>query len=325
MNILGIETSCDETSASVVKNGHDVLSNVVISSLKEHAVYGGVIPEIASRRQLECISAVVQESLERAHLKLKDIDKIAVTLNPGLIGSLLVGVSFARALSYALKKPLIEVDHIKAHLYANFLKFNDAKKESLKNVGPKLPAVGLVVSGGHTSLFYLKDFKHFRLLGETRDDAAGEAFDKVAKILNLGYPGGLAIDRLAKTGKPSRLSFSGATLPGFDFSFSGVKTAVLYHKRANEKDPDFNVANVSFAFQESVVDSLVKKSLAACEKLKVKTLLVGGGVAANSRLREVLSQECLRHKIDVFFPPLSLCLDNAAMIAGLGYHLAALK
>jgi N6-L-threonylcarbamoyladenine synthase len=316
MNILGIETSCDETGASIVRNGEVILSNVVVSSLKTHALYGGIIPEIASRRQLECIFPVVEESLSAAGLSLNQIDKIAVTTRPGLIGSLLVGSCFASALAFALKKKVIEVDHIKAHIYANFLRYKDDK--NFKK--PKLPAVGLVVSGGHSSLYNIKSVKNFKMLGETRDDAAGEAFDKVAKILDLGYPGGPVIDKLAKEGKPSRIKFSSYMENDFNFSFSGIKTAVLYYKRDHVSDDYYNVKDVAYAFQESVIGSLVKKSILACHKMKSKTLMVGGGVAANSRLRAWLTQECQENNIHVFFPPLNLCLDNAAMIAGLGYH-----
>lgn len=309
MNVLGIETSCDETAASVVQNGKVMLSNVVISSLKKHAQYGGIIPEIASRHHLEFIDAIVRESLEEAKLKLSDINAIAVTSSPGLIGSLLVGTSFARALSLALNKPLIEVDHIKAHLYANFL----LEKK------PKLPAIGLIVSGGHTSLYHIVSFKNFKLLGQTLDDAAGEAFDKVARILNLGYPGGPIIDRLAQKSKKKNIfPFKCATLKNsFDFSFSGIKTAVLYYVK---KNPHVAVEDVAYAFQESVVTTLVNKCLNACEKTKIKTLLIGGGVAANSYLRAKLSENCEKHHINLFTPPLNLCVDNAAMIAGLGYH-----
>ena len=204
MNILGIETSCDETAAAVVKNGKLVLSNIIASSLAEHALYGGIIPEIASRRQLEYITAICDESLSQANLRLKNIDAIAVTNQPGLIGSLLVGISFARALSFSLNKPLIYVDHIKAHVYANFLEF--AGEKSSKRL-PKLPAIALIVSGGHTSLYHIKSFDQFQLLGQTADDAAGEAFDKVAKILDLGYPGGPAIDAIAKKGRRTALRF----------------------------------------------------------------------------------------------------------------------
>ena len=315
MNILGIETSCDETAASVVRDGCQVLSNVVVSSLKEHARYGGVIPEIASRRQLECINQVVDEALLAANLNLKDIDAVAVTQSPGLIGSLLVGISFARALSFAIQKPLIDVNHIEAHLYANFLELPGKAPLRLS-----LPAVGLVVSGGHTSLYLIKDFKNYKLLGQTRDDAAGEAFDKVARILDLGYPGGPAIDRLAQKGQQTSLKFQGANLPdSLDFSFSGVKTAVLYQQQ-NKTARTYPREEVAYAFQKSVVDVLVSKCLLACKKLRVKTILVGGGVAANSELRRELTDQCQKNKITISFPPMALCLDNAAMIAGLGYQ-----
>ncbi|MBI5150481.1 MAG: tRNA (adenosine(37)-N6)-threonylcarbamoyltransferase complex transferase subunit TsaD [Candidatus Omnitrophica bacterium] len=311
MNILGIETSCDETAASVVRGGRKILSNVVVSSLDEHRRYGGVIPEVASRRQLECVYPVVAQALEEAGLKLGDIDAVAVTREPGLIGSLLVGISFARALSFALNKPLAEVDHIQAHVYANFL----GEKR------PRLPAVGLVVSGGHTSLYHVREPKGFRLLGRTLDDAAGEAFDKVARFLELGYPGGPAIDRLAATVPQTGLSFKCAALQGsLDFSFSGIKTAVLYHRRKFQGTSPYPVAEVARAFQDSVVQNLVEKSFAACRKLKAKTLLVGGGVAANSALRRRLEAESGREGVDTYFPELSLCMDNAAMVAGLGFH-----
>lgn len=318
MNILGIETSCDETGAAVVQNGIFLRSNIVASSLNEHKKYGGIIPEIASRRQMEVIRFVVDEALEKAGVPLDDIDAVAVTVKPGLIGSLLVGISFARSLSYAAKKPLVEVDHIKAHLYANFL----VEPTNKSKTPPKLPAVGLVVSGGHSSLFYVKNFRSFRLLGQTRDDAAGETFDKVARILELGYPGGPVIDRLSKTGENKDIRFTCAEIPGtLDFSFSGIKTAVLYHVRQYKEKKDIPVNRIAYAFQNSVVSVLTDKCLAACKKTKAKTLLIGGGVAANSSLREHLQSECQKHGINVFFPPLPLCLDNAAMIAGLGYHL----
>ncbi len=312
MHVLGIETSCDETAAAVVRDARTVLSNVVTSSLKEHQRYGGVIPEIASRRQLEFMYPIVQEALAQAHLDIRAIDGVAVTRAPGLIGSLLVGVSFARALAWALRKPLVEVDHIEAHAYANFL----CEEQ------PTLPAVVLVVSGGHTSLYGVKDIRHFKLLGKTIDDAAGEAFDKVARILGLGYPGGPAIDRLAKTVSETPISFSCAALSGtWNFSFSGIKTAVLYHWRKKDAYHRGTVAQVAHAFQKSVVDILVQKSLAACRKLKSKTLLIGGGVAANSSLRKHLQQRAREDGINVYLPRLDLCMDNAAMIAGLGSHM----
>ncbi len=322
MNILGIETSCDETAAAVVRNGTFVLSNIVASSLKEHAQHGGIIPEIASRRQLEFIHAITERSLAKAGLKLKNIDAVAVTNQPGLIGSLLVGISFARGLSFAINKPLIDVNHIEAHAYANFLEFSGTQTGEKKPRGkPELPAIALVVSGGHTNLYHIKAFDRFRLLGQTLDDAAGEAFDKVAKILGLGYPGGPAIDRLAKKGANTTIRFKSAALPDtYDFSFSGIKTAVLYHHRDHEHHKEFSTAKTAYSFQDSVVSILAKKSISACRKLKIKTLLVGGGVAANTALRAKLNDEASRYDINVYFPPLSLCTDNAAMIAGLGFH-----
>jgi len=326
VNILGIETSCDETAAAVVSDGVKVLSNVVATSLKDHQRFGGIIPEIASRRQIEFINEVVGKSLGLAHMTLKDIDVISVTRAPGLIGSLLVGLCFARGLSRATGRPLIEIDHIKAHLYANYLQLPAEHMPFPNASGPpasqkRLPAVGLVVSGGHSSLFYVKDFKNFKLLGVTRDDAAGEAFDKVARILGLGYPGGPVIDRLAAGGINEEIKFPQAPLSGsYDFSFSGTKTAVLYYTQKNKNKPDYSVAKVAYAFQESVAAVLVEKSLQACRKFKVNTLLVGGGVAANSALRASLQAQAGSQGVSVFFPPTVLCLDNAAMIAGLAYH-----
>ncbi|MFT5388319.1 MAG: N6-L-threonylcarbamoyladenine synthase [Lysobacterales bacterium] len=316
MHILGIETSCDETAAAVVCDGSKILSNTIVSSLKEHSKFGGIIPEIASRRQLQYINAVVDTSLKEAKIKLSAIDAIAVTAFPGLHGSLLVGTSFAKALSYALNKPLILVDHIKAHIYANLL-----FKPTEKKIEATLPAIGLVVSGGHTSLYLVKSYQDFKLLGQTRDDAAGEAFDKVAKILNLGYPGGPVIDKLASKESDPGFKFKCAPMKdSHDFSFSGIKTAVLYHHRDNQENKDYNVNQVAYAFQRSVVDNLIKKSIEACLKFKTKTLLIGGGVAANSEFRRTLENEALKHNIQYSFPSMSLCTDNAAMIAGLGFH-----
>ena len=324
MFVLGIETSCDETACAVVQDGRLIHSNIVATSLREHSKFGGIIPEIASRRQLELIGAVVESSLERASLTLKDIDAIAVTRSPGLIGSLLVGISYARALSFAAKKPLIDVDHIKAHLYANFL-------ESYPVAGtpkemPKLPAIGLIVSGGHTNLYLMKSPTDYKLLGQTRDDAAGEAFDKVSRILGLGYPGGPAIDRIAKEGVNNRIRFPQSPMEGtHDFSFSGVKTAVLQYHQKNKAASKNDLAQIAYSFQDSVVAILVKKSIALCLQKKIKTLLIGGGVAANSTLRQKLNEEGEKNGIKIFVPPMSLCLDNAAMIAGSGYHLLKTK
>lgn len=305
---LGIETSCDETSASLVENGRVILSNVIASSLKLHRKHQGIIPEIASRAHIECISLVVEQALKEAGRKIIDIDLICVTKGPGLIGSLLVGVSFARGLSYALKKPLIGVDHLEAHLYASFLSDK-----------PALPSIGLVVSGGHTSLFLVKKGFTFKTLGATVDDAAGEAFDKVAKLLGLGYPGGPAIERIAKGGNPKAVKLSCMGPGGLDFSFSGIKTAVLYKSQAAGRKP--RVADMAASFQRAVIEALVEKSFLACRRNKINTLIIGGGVAANNYLRNRFNQEADLRNIKVYFPAPALSLDNAAMIAGLGCQL----
>ncbi|HOD12199.1 MAG TPA: tRNA (adenosine(37)-N6)-threonylcarbamoyltransferase complex transferase subunit TsaD [Candidatus Omnitrophota bacterium] len=320
MIILGIETSCDETAASVVANGRDILSHVVSSSLVHHKKYGGIIPEIASRKQLESIHTVVDEALKTARKKISQLDGVAVTASPGLIGSLLVGISFAQGLAYSHNIPLVKVDHIMAHIYANFLVF---QRTSGRPQTPELPAVGLIVSGGHTNLFFIKNFRSIELIGQTRDDAAGETYDKVSRILGLGYPGGPAIDRLAQQGKNTEFTFPCAQLPGsYDFSFSGIKTAIYYlahhHKDHHNKLP---VKKIAYSFQKSVVDVLVKKTIDACQRKKARTILVGGGVAANSELRRRLLQAGQDQGIKVFFPDLRLCIDNASMIAGLGFHI----
>jgi N6-L-threonylcarbamoyladenine synthase len=327
MNILGIETSCDETSASIVRNGTEVLSNVVATSLREHQKFGGIIPEIASRRQLEYINIVTLKAIKDAGLTIADIDAVAVTKTPGLIGSLLVGITFAHSLAYALKKPLIHVNHIHAHIYANYLV--DKGSVRLKTIHKELPlpAMGLVVSGGHSSLFAIKDFKNLRVIGQTRDDAAGEAFDKVARILQIGYPGGPVIDRMsreigAQALAAGELRFPKAAMEGtYDFSFSGVKTAVLYHTRKYAGTKGYSVEKVAAAFQESVISVLAEKSVEACVKRKCKTLLVGGGVAANSGLRERLHRLGGEAGIKISFPAMPFCMDNAAMVAGLAYVL----
>ena len=320
MNILGIETSCDETSASIVRDGRTVLSNIVATSLGDHQKYGGIIPEIASRRQLEFINIVTDRALKTAGLSLNELDAVAVTEAPGLIGSLVVGRSFAHSLSYALKIPLIKVNHIEAHVYAGYLADKPDADRNLSFEFP-LPAVGLVVSGGHSSLFYIKNFKSFRIFGQTRDDAAGEAYDKVARILGLGYPGGPVIDKLAREVKANIIKFPCAPMEGSnDFSFSGLKTSVLYYTQRNAKT-GFSVQNVAQAFQDSLVSVLVRKSVAACLKKRASTLLVGGGVAANSSLRERLTAAAAANNINVRFPSIALCMDNAAMVAGLAYHL----
>jgi N6-L-threonylcarbamoyladenine synthase len=310
--ILGIETSCDETAAAVVSSGRRILSSVISSSLAAHKRYHGIIPEIASRAHVESINSVVRQALRDARRKLADIDIVAVTNNPGLIGSLLVGIFFAKGLSFSLGKPLVEVNHIHAHLYPVFL----------ENSRPRLPFVGLVVSGGHTNIFYVPKFNDFRLLGRTQDDAAGEAFDKVARILGLAYPGGPIIDKLSRQGDSRRVKFNCADLKdSFDFSFSGLKTSVLYYIRDKWDKKGVKVADIAASFQKEVVKVLVQKSIAACRRKAVNTLVVGGGVACNSQLRSRLTEECSKRNIKVYFPKPNLCLDNAAMVAGLAHHL----
>lgn len=311
MYILGIETSCDETSVAVVKDGKKILSNEVSSSLQFHRKYGGVIPEIASRLQLETITPVAGLALKKAGVNLRDIGLISVTCGPGLLGSLLVGISFAKAISLSLGTPLLGVNHVYSHIYANFL----------NGKGVKLPFVALVVSGGHTSLFYVKDFARIEILGQTLDDACGEAFDKVAKILNLGYPGGPLIEKMARGGDEKRIRFGCSdTRRAFDFSFSGIKTAVLYAvkgrnvSRADKKD-------IAASFQEAVIDVLINKSLSACRFKKVNRLVVGGGVAANNRLRDKFLKASRAASVRPYFPPRELCTDNAAMVAGFGFQL----
>jgi len=311
MNVLGIETSCDETSVSIVKDGRKILSCETSSSLKFHKKYGGIIPEIASRMQLETIAFVADTAIADAKIKLKDIDLISVTNRPGLIGSLLIGISFAKAASLALNVPLLGVDHAHSHIYANFL----------DGAGVKLPFVALVVSGGHTSLFFVRDFDKIEVLGKTQDDACGEAFDKVAKILGLGYPGGPLIEKLAQHGDNKKIKFrcSGTQSP-LDFSFSGIKTAVLYlvkgkNLKLSEKQ------DIAASFQETVIDTLIQRSFLSCKLKKVDRLVVGGGVVANNRLREKFYSAAKEDGINCYFPQKALCMDNAAMVAGFGYQL----
>lgn len=326
MNVLGIETSCDETAVSVVKDGRMVLSNIVSSSLRFHKKYGGVIPEIASRIQLKVIDYALNEAIRGSGVKLKDIDLIAVTSGPGLKGSLLVGICLAKATAFGLNIPLVQVNHLYAHIYAAFLKTPGAPKISI--CGDVFPFIGLVVSGGHTSLFYVKDFTDIETLGYTLDDACGEAFDKVAKILGLGYPGGPIIEKLAKKGNPKRIRFSGSrTMRPFDFSFSGIKTAVLYsvnkglHPKQKREIPLNDKRDVAASFQEKAIDILIEKAFSACRMKRTDVLIVGGGVAANTRLRERFKQRAKGEISEVYFSPLEFCTDNAAMVAGLGYLL----
>jgi N6-L-threonylcarbamoyladenine synthase len=309
VKILGIETSCDETSAAVVQDGIEILSNIVSSQIALHRPYGGVVPELASRNHLQLIDAVVSEALGKAQTHFDEIDAIAATYGPGLASSLLIGLSAAKGIAFALNKPLIGVNHIEAHLYSPLLahKAIDA-----------LPMVSLIVSGGHTILALATAIGSHRILGQTVDDAAGEAFDKVAKLLRLGYPGGPEIDKLAKHGNPAAITFPRSMLdnPSYNFSFSGLKTSVLYYLR---KNPQPNVADVCASFQEAAVDILVGKTIRAAQETDAMTVSASGGVSVNSRLREKLTTECDRRGVRLLLAPPQLCTDNAAMIAALGF------
>lgn len=311
MITLGIETSCDETGVSVTSAGR-VLSNVVTSSVHLHKKYGGVVPEIASRYHLEYMIEVFSRALEASGKSLKDIDLVAVTNGPGLVGALLIGISMAKSVSYALGVPLVGVNHILAHLYSSFLTEEDIS----------FPFIGLVVSGGHTALFYCRDVDDQEVLGQTQDDAVGEAYDKVAKILGLGYPGGPVIEKRASAGSRggNKISFPRSYLgkDSLDFSYSGLKTAVLYYVQ-KMKNPDRRVVNdICRAFQEAALDVLVDKACLACNMRGVKKIVVGGGVAANSRLRSKLQNAAKESDIKAYFPEMRYCMDNAAMIGVLG-------
>jgi N6-L-threonylcarbamoyladenine synthase len=315
MLILGIETSCDETAASVVKDGRDILSNIVYSQMV-HNKYGGVVPELASREHIRIILPVVQGALDEAGISLKKVEGIAVTYGPGLVGSLLIGLSFAKALSYSLDIPLIGVNHIEGHIFANFLEHPD--------LAP--PFVCLVISGGHSNLIFVAERGSYQLMGQTRDDASGEAFDKVAKILDLGYPGGPAIDKVSPEGDPQFFRFPRAYLEqgSFDFSFSGLKTAVaLYVSKLSSEELKLHRIDTAASFQEAVVDVLVEKGIRACLHRNTKKLALAGGVARNRRLRDRLKMEAAEHDLEVFYPSPILCTDNAAMIAAAGdFHLS---
>lgn len=309
--VLAIETSCDETSVAIIKNGKEVLANIVSSQIDIHKKFGGVVPEVASRHHVENITVVLDEALKTAQITLDDIDCIAVTQGPGLIGSLLVGINAAKAFSYALKKPLIGVHHIAGHIYANHL-VSDMK----------FPLMALVVSGGHTELVYMKDHYDFEIIGSTRDDAVGEAYDKVARVIGLPYPGGPQIDKLAQIGEDTyHLPRVMLEQDNFDFSFSGLKTYVinLVHN-AEQRNESINKENLAKSFQEAVIDILVGKTFKAIEQYPVKQLLVAGGVAANSGLRKRLNEVIQKYPdIELVIPPLKFCTDNAAMIGVAGY------
>ncbi len=302
---LGIETSCDETSVAVLRDGREILSNIVYSQAHLHEKYGGVVPEVASRNHIKKLPFVVKEALDQAGIAFSDIALVGATYGPGLVGPLLVGLSYAKAVAYALNKPFVGVNHLEGHIFAHYLENPDAPP----------PFLALIVSGGHTLLVEVRAYGEYEILGETRDDAAGEAFDKVGKLLGLGYPAGAALDRLARQGNPKALALPRPMLDSdsLEFSFAGLKTAVVYYLRDH---PDADRADVAASFQEAVVDVLVEKTLRAARQLNIKRVIVVGGVAANSRLRErLLSQKNLH----VFFPKMELCTDNAAMIAACAY------
>ncbi len=313
MRILAIESSCDETAAAVVENGTNVLSNVINTQIELHKLYGGVVPEIASRKHIENVSAVVDKALDESGCSLDEVDAVAVTYGPGLVGALLVGVSTAKGLSFAADKPLIPVHHIKGHICANYIENPDFKP----------PFLCLVASGGHSHLVLVEDYDQYRILARTRDDAAGEAFDKVSRVLGLGYPGGPAIQKAAETGNPNAIRFPRVNMGenGFDFSFSGVKTAVLnYLHNAEQKGEEVNSSDVAASFQEAVVDVLSEHLIACAKECGVEKIALAGGVAANLPLRERINQRAKEEGFIFQYPRLSLCTDNAAMIGCAAYY-----
>lgn len=319
--ILGIDTSCDDTAAAVVENGTKILSNIVSNQTEIHKKYGGIVPELASRRHIEMIWPVVDEALKTAGIKLEGLSGVAVCHGPGLIGSLLVGCSFAKALCYSKGIPLVAVNHLEGHIFSSFL----------EEPKPAFPFLALIASGGHTCLYRVDDFRKYRELGRTRDDASGEAYDKVAKLLGLGYPGGPIIEKLAQDGNPEAIDFPRAYLPEtFDFSFSGIKTAVLNYVKRNElsvmgRDSSrithhALLNDIAASFQASVIDVLVKKTEWAIRKERIKRVILTGGVAANNELRKRMKEMCDERGSEIFIPSAYLCTDNAAMIASAGYH-----
>lgn len=311
--ILGIESSCDETAAAVVKNGREVLSNVIFSQIELHKVYGGVVPEIASRKHIEKINQVIEEALQEADVTLDDIDAVAVTYGPGLVGALLVGVAEAKAICYAKNKPLVGVHHIEGHVSANYIEHLDLEP----------PFLCLIVSGGHTHLVLVKDYGEYEIIGKTRDDAVGEAFDKVARAIGLGYPGGPKIDRLAKEGNSEAIVFPKAKIEGapYDFSFSGVKSAVLNHiNGCKMRGEEVNQADIAASFQKVVTEVLVEKTINAAREYKMETIALAGGVASNSCLRQAMEGACQQHGYRLTYPSGIYCTDNAAMIAVAGYY-----
>lgn len=303
---LGIESSCDETSVAVVKNGREVLSNIINSQIKIHEKFGGVVPEIASRNHVEAISEVTKKALEEAKISFDDIDVITCTYGPGLVGALLVGVSYAKALSYALNKPLVGVNHIEGHIAANYITYKELEP----------PFLATIISGGHTHLVHVKDYNEFEILGKTRDDAIGEAFDKVARVIGLGYPGGPKVDKLAKEGKPN-IKLPQTHFENLDFSFSGIKTAVI---NLNHKDPNINKADLAASFEEAVSSVLERNIEKALKQTGLNKVVLAGGVSANIFIRDKLKKLEKSDNIKVYYPELILCTDNAAMIASAGYY-----
>ncbi len=313
VTILAIESSCDETAAAVVKNGREVLSSVISSQIDLHTLYGGVVPEIASRKHIEKIDYVVSEALEQAGVKLADMDAVAVTYGPGLVGALLVGVGYAKSLAYAAGLPLVGVHHIEGHVSANYITHAELEP----------PFLCLIVSGGHTHLVKVKDYGEYEIIGRTHDDAAGEAFDKVARAIGLGYPGGPKIDKAAKEGNPSAVAFPRAQIEGapYDFSFSGVKSAVLnYLNQAEMKGEEISVPDIAASFQQSVVDVLVSRTIAAAKDFGFDRVAIAGGVASNSALRAGMQAATEKEGMKLYYPTPILCTDNAAMIGYAAYY-----
>mgnify|MGYP001629569548 FL=1 len=304
--ILGIESSCDETSVAIVKNGREVLSNVINTQISIHELYGGVVPEIASRNHVENISPVMKEALKEANIKIDDVDGIACTYGPGLVGALLVGVSYAKALSYAANKPLIGVNHIQGHIAANYITYKDLKP----------PFLTLLISGGNTQLVLVKDYTEFEILGKTRDDAVGEAFDKIARVIGLGYPGGPKMDKLAQEGTPN-IVLPKVHIDGLDFSFSGLKTAII---NLHHKTPDINKADLAASFEKDVAEILLDNTKKAVKDTNIHKIALAGGVSANSYIRKSFKELEEKENIKVYYPELKLCTDNAAMIASAGYY-----
>lgn len=304
--ILGIESSCDETSVAIVKNGREVLSNVINTQISIHELYGGVVPEIASRNHVENISPVMKEALKEANIEIDDVDGIACTYGPGLVGALLVGVSYAKALSYAANKPLIGVNHIQGHIAANYITYKELKP----------PFLTLLISGGNTQLVLVKDYTEFEILGKTRDDAVGEAFDKIARVIGLGYPGGPKMDKLAQEGTPN-IVLPKVHIDGLDFSFSGLKTAII---NLHHKTPDINKADLAASFEKDVAEILLENTKKAVKETNINKIALAGGVSANSYIRKAFKELEEKENIEVYYPELKLCTDNAAMIASAGYY-----